>query len=69
MDELFPTRCMVSPMKLKSQGYEQVTVILAVNIIYSNKFYVHEKENTFSKLEKYSVLRYSFIKSQLICVN
>jgi len=28
MDELFPTRCM---------GYEQVAVLLAVNIIYSIK--------------------------------
>ena len=35
-------------MKLKSQGYEQVTIILTVNIIYSNKFYVHEKQNTFT---------------------
>jgi len=33
-------------MKWKKQGYGQVAVILAVNIIYSNKCYVHEKQNT-----------------------
>jgi len=40
MDELFLTRCMVSPNEVEEQrvGYEQVTVLLAVNIIYSNKY-------------------------------
>jgi len=43
-------------MKLKSKGCEQVTVLLAVIIIYSDKRSVHEKQNTFSKLENYLVL-------------
>jgi len=33
MDELFPTRCMVSPNEDESKGCEQVTVLLAVYII------------------------------------
>jgi len=37
MGELFPTRCMVSPNEVKSKGCEQVTVLLAVIIIYFNK--------------------------------
>jgi len=44
-------------MKLKSKGYEQVIVLLAVIVIYSSKCSVHEKQDTFSKLENYLVLR------------
>jgi len=44
-------------MKLKSKGCEQVTVLLAVIIIYSNKCLVDEKQNMFSKLENDLVLR------------
>ena len=51
-------------MKLKSKGCEQVTVLLAVIIIHSNKCKVHEKQKTFSRLENYLVLRYSFINSR-----
>jgi len=40
-------------MKLKSKGCEQVTVLLAVIIIYCNKCLVHEKQNMLSKLENY----------------
>jgi len=61
MDELFPTSCQMLAwchcMKLKSKGCEQVTVLLAVIIIYINKCSVYEKQNTFSKLENYLVLR------------
>jgi len=42
MDELFSTRCIMvmvwcHRIRLKSEGYEQVTVLLAVIIVYSNK--------------------------------
>jgi len=40
MDELFPTRCTVSPNEVEEsrQRSEQATVILTVNIIFCNSF-------------------------------
>jgi len=53
-------------MMLKKQGHGHISVTLVANMIHqSKKCSVHEKQNMFSKREKYlAIERYSFIKCQ-----